>query len=260
MTKSLRDEIRHILACSIVGVAFAPVAYSQEQAPEPAQQEEEQPAATVAEEAKPSAAIDEIVVTGSRIRRSEFTSPAPVTVITAERSALAGLLSTEEILRGSTVASGQQVQDSFSGFVTDGGPGANTISLRGLGAQRTLVLVNGKRWSPSGVQGATNSVDLTAIPSSIISRIEILKDGASSIYGADAVAGVINVITKESLDGFQLNAQSQITNETDGERYAIDLSWGKVGDRGSISASLVYAEQKAIVAADRAWSRCQCDQ
>ncbi len=264
MSKSLRDEIRTILACSIVGVAFGPAAYAQEQAAAPApaaqeaQQEEEK--ATVPEDATADTSMDEIVVTGSRIRRNEFTSPAPVTVITAERSALAGLLSTEEILRGSTVASGQQINDSFSGFVTDGGPGANTISLRGLGAQRTLVLVNGKRWAPSGVQGATNSVDLTAIPSSIISRIEILKDGASSIYGADAVAGVVNVITKESLDGFQLNAQSQITGESDGERYAIDLSWGKVGDRGSISASFNYAEQKAIVAADRGWSRCPTSQ
>lgn len=244
MNKSLREEIRAVLALGVAAVAFAPVAMAQEQAPK----EEEEALAEVE--------FQEVVVTGSRIRRSEFTSPAPVTVITNERSQLAGLLTTEDILRESTVASGEQVNDTFSGFITDGGPGANVISLRGLGAQRTLVLVNGKRWAPSGVQGQTNSVDLSAIPSSIIGRIEILKDGASSIYGADAVAGVINVITKESFDGLQLNAQGQATHDGGGERYVLDATWGTVGDRGSFSISLQYAEQKELVRADRDWAAC----
>jgi len=246
MSKSLRDEIRAVLAASIAAMVLSPVAFAQEQ-PKPEEDSEE--TATETE-------FQEVVVTGSRIRRTEFTSASPVQVITTERSQLAGLLSTEEILRDSTVASGQQINDSFSGFITDGGPGANTISLRGLGAQRTLVLVNGKRWSPSGVQGFTNSVDLTAIPSSIISRIEILKDGASSIYGADAVAGVVNVITKESLDGLQMNAQGAATQDGGGEQYAFDVSWGKVGDRGSFSISAAYAERKELVAADRDWAGC----
>lgn len=94
--------------------------------------------------------VEEIVVTGSRIRRDEFSSASPITVITSETSALAGLLNTADILQTTTVATGQQIDNSFSGFVTDGGPGARSISLRGLGAQRTLVLVNGKRWGPSG--------------------------------------------------------------------------------------------------------------
>jgi iron complex outermembrane receptor protein len=261
MNRSLQDEIRGILAVAVAAAIFAPVAAAQQSAAE-ADKTEAQKRETVAQaelmglEAKQATEFQEVVVTGSRIKRTEFTSPAPVTVITSERSQLAGLLTTEEILRNSTVASGQQVNDSFSGFVTDGGAGANTISLRGLGAQRTLVLVNGKRWSPSGVQGRTNSVDLSAIPSSIINRIEILKDGASSIYGADAVAGVVNVITKESHDGFQLNGQGQTTHDGGGERYILDGSYGKVGDRGSFSISAQYAEQKRLVAADRSWSRC----
>ncbi len=250
MNKPLSDEIRAILACGLVTVVLTPAAYAQEQAAG------SQSTVAAEEETKPEADLVEIVVTGSRIRRTEFTSPAPVTVITSERSQLAGLLTTEDILRGSTVASGEQVNDTFGGFITDGGAGANTISLRGLGAQRTLVLVNGKRWSPSGVQGFTNSVDLSAIPSSIISRIEILKDGASSIYGADAVAGVVNVITKESLDGLQLNAQGLATGDGGGERYVLDASYGKVGDRGSFSISAQYAEQKAMVRADRGWAKC----
>jgi iron complex outermembrane receptor protein len=198
---------------------------------------------------------DEITVTGSRIKRTEFTSSAPITIITNERSQLAGLLDSADVLQGSTVASGQQIDDSFSGFVTDGGTGANTISLRGLGAQRTLVLVNGKRWGPSGVRGSTNSVDLTAIPTSMIARYEILKDGASSVYGADAVAGVVNAITKERIDGARLNVQA-LTPEEGGSGYSIDGAWGRVGDNWSFNVSGFYGEIQRTVMTDRDFSRC----
>jgi iron complex outermembrane recepter protein len=198
---------------------------------------------------------EEIVVTGSRIRRTEFNTTAPIQIITNERSQLAGLLDATDILQGSTVASGQQVDDSFSGFVVDGGAGANTISLRGLGAQRTLVLVNGKRWGPSGVRGSTNSVDLTAVPTSQIARYEILKDGASSVYGADAVAGVINAITRQRIDGSQLNFQMEAPQDG-GNGYSIDGTWGRVGDNWSFNVSGVYGEREETVAADRSFSRC----
>jgi len=200
--------------------------------------------------------VEEITVTGSRIKRTEFNSAAPVSIITTERSQLAGLLEAGDILQNSTVASGQQINDTFSGFVTDGGPGANTISLRGLGAQRTLVLVNGKRWGNSGVRGSTNSVDLTAIPTSIVARYEILKDGASSVYGADAVAGVINVITKERVDGLQLNVQSRLTEDGGGEGYTADAVWGKVGDNWSFNIGGNYGRQEELVRTDRKWAEC----
>ncbi len=200
---------------------------------------------------------EEITVTGSRIKRDEFSSTSPISVITADRSALAGLLDTSDILQGSTIASGgQQINDSFSGFVTDGGPGANTISLRGLGAQRTLVLVNGKRWGPSGVRGSTNSVDLTAIPTSSIARFEILKDGASSVYGADAVAGVVNAITRERLDGGQINISTLIPEESGGGSVGIDASWGAVGDNWSFNVSGSYGFQQKLNTIDRDWSEC----
>lgn len=258
----MSETINRRLAALIGGLCCAlPTAFAQDATtptPAPAAQTEEQKKAQqVAEDSADEQ--PEVVITGSRIRRTEFSTPAPVTIITAERSALAGLLSTEEILRGTTAASGQQVNDSFTGFVTDGGAGANQISLRGLGAQRTLVLVNGKRWSPSGVQGSVNSVDLTAIPSSMIGRIEILKDGASSVYGADAVAGVVNVITKESFDGLQLNLQALSTAEMDGQRYVADLSYGKVTDNGSISFSAQYQKLERLVRADRDWAKCDRD-
>jgi outer membrane receptor protein involved in Fe transport len=226
---------------------------------EPKEEAKDEGQTTAAAAEAPPAEVAEIVVTGSRIRRTEFDAAAPVTIITSERSTLAGLVSTEEILRASTIASGEQINDSFQGFITDGGPGANTISLRGLGSQRTLVLVNGRRWSPSGVQGSTNSVDLSAIPSSLVQRVEILKDGASSIYGADAVAGVVNLITKEAFNGFQVNYSGFITEESDGTTNTIDLSWGRVGERGSVSFGAQYSERDPIYAADRDWASCPID-
>lgn len=199
--------------------------------------------------------MDEITVTGSRIKRTEFNTTAPIQVITSERSQLAGLLDSTEILQNSTVASGQQIDNSFSGFVVDGGAGANSISLRGLGAQRTLVLVNGKRWGPSGVRGSTNSVDLTAIPTSQIARYEILKDGASSVYGADAVAGVVNAITKERIDGSSLNAQV-FAPERGGSSYSIDGIWGRTGDNWSFNVSGAYGQREVTYQEDLAEGYC----
>lgn len=241
------DEIRAgfarllgVCAISLAIIFPAPTALAQETGSEDQDDAEEVP---------------EITVTGSRIRRSEFNTTAPVQIITNERAQLAGLLSATDILQGSTVASGQQIDDSFSGFVTDGGAGANSISLRGLGAQRTLVLVNGKRWGPSGVRGSTNSVDLTAIPTSQIARYEILKDGASSVYGADAVAGVINAITKQRVDGSTLNVQLE-TPEEGGSGYSIDGVWGRVGDNWSFNVSAIYGERSRTVAAERDFAQC----
>ena len=199
--------------------------------------------------------VEEIVVTGSRIKRTEFNTTAPIQIITNERSQLAGLLDSTQILQNSTAASGQQIDDSFSGFVIDGGTGANSISLRGLGAQRTLFLVNGKRWGPSGVRGSTNSVDLTAVPTSQIARYEILKDGASSVYGADAVAGVVNAITKERIDGSVINVQVE-SPEDGGSGYSVDGLWGRVGDNWSFNVSAVFAKRERTIRNDIDYAAC----
>ena len=90
--------------------------------------------------------------------------------------------------------------------MTNGGAGTETISLRGLGAERTLVLLNGRRAGPAGTRGAVSAFDLNVMPSSIVRQVELLKDGASSVYGSDAVAGVVNVLTKKSTDGLTCRA------------------------------------------------------
>ena len=119
-----------------------------------------------------------------------------------------GFDSTTAALQSAGVTAGSgQINNAFGGFVTDGGPGANTIGLRGLGATRTLVLMNGRRISPAGTRGAVGTADVNVLPSSVIDRIEILKDGASSIYGSDAVAGVINIITRKNIHGVTFEGQ-----------------------------------------------------
>ena len=200
--------------------------------------------------------MENVVVTGSRIKRDTYSSTAPIAVITTSKSALAGLISASDILQNSTVASGQQIDDSFSGFVTDGGPGAETVSLRGLGGQRSLVLVNGKRWAPSGVRGSTNSVDLTALPSTLMSRYEILKDGASSIYGADAIAGVVNAITRDSVDGSSVNFMYRMPEIGEGEEYSLDGVWGATGDNWSVNVASSVYKQAQIVRNDVDYAKC----
>jgi iron complex outermembrane receptor protein len=204
--------------------------------------------------------VSALVITGSRIKRSEFNSSAPIQVITSEQSSLEGLVDTAEILQQSSVASGSfQVNNQLTGFVTDGGPGASTISLRGLGATRTLVLLNGKRVGPAGTRGTVGPVDLNVIPNSIVERFEILKDGASSIYGSDAVAGVINIITKSNLDGFEFNLYGNIPLEEGGEQYRASAAWGKTWDRGYLNASLNYQESKILRRGDREDTACAAD-
>lgn len=207
------------------------------------------------EEASPS--TDRVVITGSRIRRSEFTSTQPVQIITSEESTLEGLVDTSEILQGATVANtAGQINNYFTGTVETGGPGVNTLSLRGLGAERTLVLINGRRAGPAGARGQVGPTDLNTIPASLIERVEILTDGASSIYGSDAVAGVVNIITRTNLEGGQLNVYVNQPFESGGEEYNVSISHGWRFDRGYISASIDYYERRPLFFGQRDQFAC----
>ena len=140
---------------------------------------------------------EKIVITGSRIRSGGFDEARPVDIIVADSAINQGLSDIGALLRNSTVASGsaQVTAASSTAFVQNGGEGTETLSLRGLGANRTLTLLNGRRAGPAGTRGGVSSFDFNVLPLSIVERVEILKDGASSVYGSDAVAGVINVIS-----------------------------------------------------------------
>lgn len=204
--------------------------------------------------------VEALVVTGSRIKRNDFTSAAPIQVITSEQSVLEGLVDTAEIIQSSSVASGSfQANSLLGGYLITGGTNVNTISLRGLGAERTLVLVNGRRLPPSGSGGTVGPADLNVIPSTIIDRVEILKDGASSIYGSDAVAGVVNYITKTSTDGIELDVFGRVPADQGGEVFQVAATWGKVFDRGYLSASASYYDQKGLRISEREDTACAMD-
>ncbi|HVO08815.1 MAG TPA: TonB-dependent receptor [Burkholderiaceae bacterium] len=204
-----------------------------------------------------AAPIEQIIVTGSRIRHDQFTSDSPIQIITKDQSVLAGLTTTTETLQGSTVSGGSnQINNYFGGYVTDGGPGANTLSLRGLGAVRTLVLLNGRRLAPSGTRGSVGSADLNVLPSAMVDRIEILKDGASSIYGSDAVAGVVNIITKKGIRDWTVEGSLVGTSDGGGTQTDLSLVGGHTWDRFEVSGSVEFYNRTNLAIGQRDWASC----
>lgn len=204
--------------------------------------------------------VEGLVITGSRIRRNEYTSAAPIQVITREQNTLEGLADTAELLQTSASASGSaQINNQLGNFVIEGGGGVNTLSLRGLGAQRTLILINGRRAGPAGVGGQVGAFDLNVIPESTIERIEILKDGASSIYGSDAVAGVVNIITRDDVDGGDVELYYNKPFDSGGEVLRVAGTWGQTFERGRFSISGDYWKQYELELGDRHYTRCSQD-
>ena len=202
--------------------------------------------------------LDRIEVTGSRIKKAEIEGQTPVTTLTREDIARTGLTSVGDIVQQITGA-GSSLNTRFNssgnfGFPPDGsgvGAGSATVSLRHLEAKRTLVLVDGIRWvneaSASGVSAAT---DLNTIPVSIIERIEVLEDGASSIYGSDAIGGVVNIITRRDYDGASASVYWGDFDAAGGETKAGELSFGGTGDRHSFFLSASYNEQDGVDATE----------
>ncbi|MDB5452578.1 MAG: hypothetical protein JWO33_1156, partial [Caulobacteraceae bacterium] len=212
--------------------------------------------------ATPGSAVEvgELVITGSRIRRTEFNSPSPVSVITAESASLQGIVDTSSILQSSVLgATSQQINNNFTGFVTTGGGGANTLSLRGLGAQRSLTLINGRRAGPAGVGGTVGPFDLNTIPSSLIDRVEIVTGGASSIYGSDAIAGVVNIFTKTNNDKLEMSVYGNAPFDKGGEQYRASISKGWTFDRGYVSAAAEYYKNEGLRYKDRDYLECPVD-
>ena len=217
---------------------------------------DEKPIEEIAD-AKP---IDEIITTGSRIRKDVFSSSSPMDVIDMGEASMLGVANVGELLQISTTAAGSpQVTSAFTGlFNAAGGIGTNTISLRGLGANRTLVLLNGRRIGPSGTRGQVSSFDLGVLPISAIERIEVLKDGASSIYGSDAVAGVVNIITRRQ-DGGTFDAFVMAPSDSGGEQTRLSASWGRTYDRGGFRITADYNKQEELANGDRDYFSCGND-
>lgn len=202
---------------------------------------------------------EEVIVTGSRIRQSPVERTAPVQTATAEDIERTGEVSVADYLQrlpisGSAINRTNNASGNV-GFPPDGGgigAGASEIDLRYLGAKRVLVLVDGKRWvrgsSGSGVSG---SVDLNTVPTAAIDRIEVLQDGASAIYGSDAIAGVVNIITRKPQEGFELETSQGGYDESDGYTQDYSLTLGSRGERAGGFLTMAYTRQDAVFAGDR---------
>ena len=190
--------------------------------------------------------VERIEVTGSRINRTDVETASPVTVISSEFIAQSGYNSVEEILSAQPTAAGMNL-----GATTNNGSGGSaTVNLRGMGAQRTLVLLNGRRMVSSGT-GADSAVDLNTIPVAMIKNIEILKDGASAVYGSDAIAGVVNIITKKDFVGTELTVDGSQTDKGDGTSKGISLLHGLEIGEGNLVLGLQYSDRGEIIQSDR---------
>jgi outer membrane receptor protein involved in Fe transport len=192
-------------------------------------------------------AEEQIVVTGSRIRRKDLTTPAPVTVISRDQVVASGKVSIGDFLQ-----SLPEQGNAINTQINNGGNGATRVALRGLGAARTLVLLNGRRFVPGG-NGANDSVDLNSIPVAAIERIEVLKDGASAVYGSDAIGGVVNIITRRR-SGTEVSGFTGTSQHGDGTIYDINGTTGATGDAGSFLFSGGYYKQQPVWAGARDFS------
>ncbi|WP_144243976.1 TonB-dependent receptor domain-containing protein [Sphingopyxis sp. MWB1] len=204
--------------------------------------------------AGPSAGVesggDAIVVTGSRIPRQDLAGVGPATVVSAEQVENTGIVNVETLLQRLPANAGFAGNQS-SAYWASNGYGTAQVNLRGLGIKRTLVLLNGRRLVAGGT-GANSSPDLNMIPVAALARTDVLKDGASAIYGADAVAGVVNLITRTDYEGLGLSLRQGITEKGDGADFSADLLLGVRGDRGGFMAAVTYQKTSAVNMASRA--------
>jgi iron complex outermembrane recepter protein len=225
-TTKLRDAISFALVSGATALAGTGVAYAQET------------------EGQQATTLDRIEVTGSRIKRTDIETSQPILSLNREEIQAQGLTSVGDVIQNITT-NGATLNTTFN----NGGNGETRVSLRNLGSNRTLVLVNGRRWV--GGTGLGGAVDLNTIPTAAVERIEILKDGASSIYGSDAIAGVVNVILRQNFDGAEANAYIGQFDKGDGTRQAVDFTVGSVGDRWSSMLGVGYVKEEPVLAGDR---------
>ena len=193
---------------------------------------------------------NEILVTGSRIRRQDIAGVGPATVVSAEQIESTGIVNGETLLQRLPANAGF-AGNQTSAYWTGNGYGTAQVNLRGLGIKRTLVLLNNRRLVAGGT-GANSSPDLNMIPTVALARADVLKDGASAIYGADAMAGVVNLVTRTDFNGIGVSGRSGVTGRGDGGDYTVDLLAGKRGSRGGILLAATYQKTEPVNMATRA--------
>ena len=199
--------------------------------------------AVFAQDEAASERLDTIVVTGSAIRRVDIETANPVITIDRAQIQKSGKLTVGDLVQELPSIAGQGTNPQVN---NGGGTGASSISLRGLGSNRTLILIDGQRVVRN---------DVNQIPSNVVERIEVLLDGASSVYGSDAIAGVVNFIMRKDYQGAEFTADYGISDRDDGERKGGAFTFGQSTDRGSVVAGISYNKFDAVSAGKREFSR-----
>ena len=224
MNLKVRNAVKLALAANagLIGLALSPGSLAQE-----------------------GADVEEITVTGSRIKKKDFVSNAPVATVDSEQIVLTGTVNTESLLN--TLP---QTVPGLDRTSNNPGGGFATVNLRGLGSNRTLVLINGTRVIPSTSGG---TVDINSIPNALIEDIEVLTGGASAVYGSDAVAGVVNFILKDDLEGVAINAGFETTQDGDADIWSTDLTLGAnlYDGRGNVTINFAFTDREALFQGDR---------
>ncbi len=198
--------------------------------------------------------VEEVVVTGSFIRGTPEDAALPVDVIGAEELQKRGSPSTVEMIKALSVSNGVLGDTNQFDSRAQGSEGSGSVNLRGLGSQRTLVLLNGRRLAinPLAAAGA-GIVDTNIIPAAAIGRVEVLKDGAAATYGSDAIAGVVNFITKKNVDGLEMAADYRAIDGSDGD-YGLSLTYGKRWENGDMLLSAGWQHRSKLSVAERDWA------
>jgi iron complex outermembrane receptor protein len=195
--------------------------------------------------------LETIVVTGSNIRRVDMESANPVLTIDRAQIQASGKVTLGDLIQSLPSMAGQAMNPS----VNNGGDGTAGVSLRGLGSTRTLVLLNGHRMPVMGFVGGNGHTDVNMVPVSAVERIEVLNDGASAVYGSDAIGGVVNIITKTNYQGAEFGTDYGISDRDDGQRKAYHFMFGQSTDKGSIMLGVQYDKQDPVATANRPFSQ-----
>jgi outer membrane receptor protein involved in Fe transport len=194
--------------------------------------------------------LDRIEVTGTRIKRADTETASPVFMIDRKSIESSGAVTVGDFLQRTPAIAGAATNPQVN---NGGGAGAATVDLRGLGVNRSLVLVDGRRWIGT-ISNANGAVDVNSIPMALVERVEVLKDGASAIYGSDAIGGVVNFILRKDFDGLEASAYYGSSSRGDAETERYEAVYGVVGERGRLMLGASYDKAKAVSAADRAYS------
>ena len=229
--RSVSDSVRVALATSVAVAAGSP-------------------GASLGQESEDRAIQDKVTVTGSRIKQVDIEGPAPVSIITRDDIDATGDISVAEVLRGS-------VWNTFGSYKQRSGSSAqsqSTVSLRGLGPERTLVLLDGRRMAGSPTAGAGSAQNLNVIPLAAVERIEVLRDGASAIYGSDAIGGVVNIILRRDYEGMTLSWGIGRPTQTGGDEDSYSVVGGISSNKGNITFGFDVEKKEIIFQGDRSYS------